>query len=501
MRRRAWIWLGLFGLCAYACASGAPRAARPSSPQPETGALHYAVALDPGAQRLSVELCFEGRVPSRLIYGTREAADFLLAPERVGRHGRRAPLRVEAGLLSLPPGAPSDCVTYGVDLRRALARDSLLLAYPGEQSVLLAAELFLWRPQRRSPGLRSTLRFVLPDGMRASAPWRELDAASGLYELDERAFAFTGHVVLGKFERRRVAAPGTRLRVVTLPGFAGDTAALLQPWLSRAAQVASLPGGFFPVPDAQVIVVPTSPSVFPIYFGHTGRSGGASVVLFLPTDVDAHRLQDDWIAIHEFCHLWHPFVQREDAWLSEGIATYLQEVLRARAGLVSREQVWQRLFEGAQLGRDATGSLREETRRMPFAHNYQRVYWAGAAIALMLDVELRRQSSGALSLELLLARLREHPEWYLRAHSAREILRELDRLAGLSVCEALAARHVNGPLPDLRPLFGQLGLAPDGDRVREAVRVTQAPAPLAWVRDAIMTGSADLATARPLGGG
>ena len=40
---------------------------------------------------------------------------------------------------------------------------------------------------------------------------------------------------------------------------------------------------------------------------------------------------------------------------------------------------------------------------MPFEHNYQRVYWAGAAIALMIDVELRERSHGELTVGEMLA--------------------------------------------------------------------------------------------------
>jgi len=373
-------------------------------------------------------------------------------------------------------------------VQAALDFDALMLAYPGQGGLLLGSELFLWRPPVRSPGLQSRLRFVLPPGVQVSAPWAEAPDGAG-YELDERAFAFTGHVVLGSHAAQPVAAPGTALRAVIMAGFPEPARELIAPWLARSAAIASAPGGVFPVPNAQVIVVPTSPSSYPIHFGHTGRSGGASIVLFLPTDVDAAQLQGDWIAVHEFAHLWHPFIRREDAWLSEGLATYLQEVLRVRAGLLRADAAWQRLREGAQLGQGTTRSLQEETRRMPFEHNYQRVYWAGAAIALMIDVELRERSGGALSLPQLLARLREEPRLFMRALSAAELLRELDRLAGLPLCEALAARYLQGPLPDLGALYQELGIAGARD------------APLTWVRDAIMAEPGAHGPLRPLADG
>ena len=473
------LYLALCAFLSIGCANLPPPAAPPPHPAPLSG-LDYRVGYDPAAKRLAVELCFHGQPPERLVYGSKSAVPFLREPLLIEPPlGRARPVRVEANHLQLGAAAADSCVRYGVDVQRALDVDALMLAYPGERSLLLGSELFLWRPPLRSLELQSRLRFELPAGVRVSAPWALSPAQDGSYVLDERAFAFTGHVVLGELEALSIPAPGTQLRATIMPGFSDHARAQIAAWLERSAAIASLPGGVFPVPDAQVIVVPTSLSSFPIHFGHTGRSGGASIVLFVPTDVEQVRLQDDWIAIHEFSHLWHPFIRREDAWLSEGLATYLQEVLRVRAGLLPAELAWQRLYEGAELGRDSARTLQEETRRMPFEHNYQRVYWAGAAIALMLDVELRQRSQGAVSLPQLLARLRSDARLFSRAVSAEELLRELDRLSGLPLCEALAARHVHGTLPDLDGLYQQLG-------IRVQAGAEHVSAPLTWVRDAIM---------------
>jgi len=379
-------------------------------------------------------------------------------------------------------GLPRDaCIAYWVDVRAALEFDALMLAYPGDESLLFGTELFLWRPPRRSAQLQSTVRFVLPPGVRVSTPWTSASSTPRLFSLDERAFAFTGHLVIGRFAQQDVVAPGAHLHVTLLPGFPSATVPALTDWLARSAVLASQPTGKFPVADAQVIIAPTSPSVSPIHFGHTGRSGGASIVLFMPTDVTADSLRDDWIAIHEFSHLYHPFIRREDAWLSEGIATYLQEVLRARVGLIGREQLWRRLFEGAALGRETTRTLAEDSRRMAFEPNYRRVYWAGAALVLMLDVELRKASGGELSLDVLLSRLQSRRQLFTHSWSARELLATLDELAGIPACQSVTSRYFadGSRLPDLTALYEQLGIDSDEAGVRFM------STPLAWVRDAI----------------
>jgi hypothetical protein len=481
--RAAMLWLLAGSLACVVPGGDKPVASaiRPTAPE-ALHALHYTFSLDSAFKTLSARLCFAGAAPATLVCGVAKSADLMRDPRVVSENGSelQRPLTREHAQIDLTGLAADSCIAYEVDVQAALENDSLMLAYPGEHSLLAGAELFLWRPAKRAPDLSVNARFVLPEGMQVSTPWPQHGAE---YVLDESAFAFTGHLVFGHFAQQTVDVPGAALSVVVMDGFAEPTRSLIAPWLASAGVMAAQPSGAFPAPHAQVIVVPTSPSAFPIHFGHTGRSGGGSIVLFLPTGMDRDQLRSDWIAVHEFAHLLHPFVQRGDAWLSEGLATYLQEVLRVRAGLLPQEQAWRRLYEGAQLGRDTDQSLAQETRMMAYAGNYQRVYWAGAAIALMGDVELRRRTSGRVTLDLVLARLTRDRVGALRGLSAGELLHEMDQRAGVSVFQDLAARYLGaGRLPDLSALYRELGLLDGSDSLS-----TPRAAPLAWVRDAIMT--------------
>jgi hypothetical protein len=468
-------------LCACAPLTRAPGAAAARTPPVSPlRALHYTFSIDTALTRLSAQLCFEGTAPPRLVHGTAAAVAFVRTPRQVSEAGqaRLRPLTLARGHIELDGLAADSCIAYDVDIGAALEHDSLLLAYPGERALLASAELFLWRPVHRPAGLTASVRFVLPDGVSVSTPWPE---RGGAYALDESAFACRGQLVFGHFARESVAVPGTTLDAVVLDGFPEPARGLIGAWLATAGAVASLPSGAFPVERAQVIVVPTSPSPFPIHFGYTGRSGGASIVLFMPTDMDLDHFRADWIAIHEFSHLLHPFVGRDDAWLSEGLATYLQEVLRVRAGLLPQEQAWRRLYEGALRGRETDQSLAYETRIMRVAGNYERVYWAGAAIALMADVELRRQTAGKVTLDTVLAGL-TRGQRFNRAVSAHELLHVMDQIAGVPVFETTASRYMDGGgLPDLTELYRALGLVSSS-----GVLGMQDDAPLGWIRDAIM---------------
>ncbi|HKU38459.1 MAG TPA: hypothetical protein VJR89_09940, partial [Polyangiales bacterium] len=424
--------------------------------------------------RLEVTLCSSGDLPKHLVYGARPAVLYVREPRLISEAGvhlpEPRPLAIRDDLIQLGSPRGPACVRYDVDLAGALQDGRLLLACAAREALVTSTELFLWRPPRRAANLQARARFELPEGQSVSVPWPERD---GIYVLDESAFSFTGHAMFGRFERRRVSVPAGELRLDTPAGFSPERLDWIETWLANAGRVVSLATGRFPLPDVQVIVLPTPAAAF--RFGHTGRSGGASILLFMPGDVELESLREDWIAIHEFSHLLHPFVRREDAWLSEGLATYLQEVLRVRAGMLKAEDAWQRMYEGAALGRDAPGDLASETLRMAYAPNYQTVYWAGAAIALMADVELRRRTGGKASLDTALAALAQRRELMATTATAQSLIDALDRVSGQTAFRDVAARYLQGEeLPDLSALYGELG-------VRTAER-----APLAWIRDAIM---------------
>jgi len=70
-------------------------------------------------------------------------------------------------------------------------------------------------------------------------------------------------------------------------------------------------------------------------------------------------------------------------------------VMRARAGLITPDKAWEILHDGFQRGASRGGgrTLTDESRDMDETRAYWRVYWAGAAIALIADVTLRQHGA------------------------------------------------------------------------------------------------------------
>ena len=114
---------------------------------------------------------------------------------------------------------------------------------------------------------------------------------------------------------------------------------------------------------------------------------------------------------------------------------------------------------------------------------FMRVYWSGAAIALLADTELRRDSNGRLSLDVALDRFRACCLPSARWWTGPELMRRLDGLTETRVFTRLYKRHVHSSrFPSLAETYRQLGIDP-----REGELLFRDDAPLVDIRHAIMS--------------
>ena len=112
-----------------------------------------------------------------------------------------------------------------------------------------------------------------------------------------------------------------------------------------------------------------------------------------------------------------------------------------------------------------------------------RVYWSGAAIALMADVELRRRSDGQQSLDFALGALAECCLPSDRAWTGVEVFELLDDLTTGSVFMQLYDEYAqSSSFPDLGPTSERLGI----DHRSNRFRLSSDPQ-ASGLRDAIMS--------------
>ena len=423
--------------------------------------------------------CFGADGPARLVAGDASAPDYLLEA-RWAERDAPAPT-AERWRMRLDAGSGDSCLVYRVDVGRAADDGALRRSGWVGGDLLTTPELWFWRPPAAT-----SLAFELPDGIDVSSPWAPLDAERPDHRVVRARTTppqWSSIVAFGRFPSWP-AGPGARLAVLNQEAF--DNAGDMRRWIAEAVGAVASVHGTFPRRHAQVLVVPSSRGGSAVPWGQVLRGGAPAAHFFVNPTRPLKEFRADWTASHEFSHFLLPFVRRADAWVSEGFASYYQNVARARGGMLSHEQAWDKLDKGFARGIAGTRShrsLRVASRWMRQNGDYMRVYWSGAAIALLADVELRRQSDNAQDLGAALGALAGCCLDPGRSWSADELFTQLDRLTGRRIFRGLLEAHVDSAhFPDVAPTLDALGV-----RVEDGDVVLDDDAPLADIRRAIMT--------------
>lgn len=449
--------------------------------------LHrYVVAVDAELATLHVDACFAGKPPAVLVVESQEATSAFVEGKPMSPQGR--PLKPNGMEMALK-GMPDDgCIAYDVSLaaaRRTRDHSGNSNRWTG-RDLVTEVGLWFWRPQTLLPDEDIEIRFRLPDGFGVSAPWKPLaDAAEPTYRVGRGAWNRTSDVAFGRFREIPIDVPGARLRLAVLSGKPAPDIDAMRRWIEDAAQSLAAVYGRFPVPDPQILVLPGAPSPEPTPWAYVLRGGRASAHFSVNQRRPLREYVEDWTAPHELSHLLLPAIDSNDAWLSEGMASYYQNVTRARSGVITPAEAWQNIHAGFRRGRklDVKNlTLAQATQRMFRDSAYMRVYWQGAAILLAGDVDLRARTDGRQSLDTILEAfgrccLDPDREW-----TAREVFERFDEIAGIRVfVPILEAQIDTAGFPELTALYASLGLEALGGKVE-----LRADAPLARMRDAIM---------------
>jgi hypothetical protein len=449
---------------------------------------HYTVTVPEHLDSLTVRACFSGSLPNRL--STRnERAPGLLRHARLHRQNTVVELRPKALSLLLEHDGDSGCVVYRVDLNAIGQENWRSGHWRVKDAVILDPDLWLWIPDTSHAGQQLRLDFELPPGYDVSAPWKRIGRSGQMvtFEVRERMPEWEARMAIGRFDVEAIDMPGGQLRYALLAGEPAVDTVAIRNWITSGARALVSTYGRLPVADVQLLVVPIGRGGEPVPWGEVQRSGGDAVHLYIDQRQSKDAFMDDWVLVHELGHLLHPYIDSRDRWLSEGLASYYQNVLRARIGLISSASAWNKLHAGFERGLRGTPSgrsLAEVSESMMRDRAFMRVYWSGAAVALLADVELRKRSDGQQSLDTALKALQTCCLPADRSWSARELMQRLDQLTETSVFMDLYKQHVNSDeFPDLSTVYAELGLK----RVSRTRVDFDPKASAAVIRSAIMT--------------
>ena len=269
-----------------------------------------------------------------------------------------------------------------------------------------------------------------------------------------------------------LAVGRARLELQFAPGFEADLQAEACAWVQRSAAAVASYFGSFPVPQAELLLLPAEGA---------GVRGGVtyglpSLLMRVRVGRETTRAQflNDWILVHEMVHLAIPRIPRTQNWLHEGIATYVESVARGRAGLVAPATVWREWAKAMPQGQPQPGDA-----GLDHTLTWGRTYWGGAMFCLMADVQMLVRSERRAGLQQALQGVLAAGGSYAVPWSVDRILATADEAVGQTTLTELYQRLKDSAAPaDLDGLWRELGVA--GDTLNDG-------APLAAVRRAILS--------------
>jgi hypothetical protein len=256
----------------------------------------------------------------------------------------------------------------------------------------------------------------------------------------------------------------------------------LKNWLQSVAATMKKLHGTLPRPRTR-IVLQQYPSKTVVPFARVLRNGDQGILFYINPEYPLDDFINDWTAYHEFTHLFIPFPGRSNIWFSEGLASYYQNVLQYRGGLLTEAQAWQKLYEGFERGRadnrNPDYTLAELCSNLRETHAFMRVYWTGALYFLEADLRLRSRSKDRITLDHVLQTfgrccLHERKRW-----TGMDIAVEFDRIVGDDLFVPLYSQYENSTaIPDFIPVLNAAGVKIRDDRVEPDSHTSMTDMPL-----------------------
>jgi hypothetical protein len=366
----------------------------------------------------------------------------------------------------------------------AKAEDDMGSAMPFGDAVLATPGFLLPLPETpRAAMLRFRLTF--PAGGTVVTALRP--DQDGYYQAPLLRLNEAGPLILGTVKAETI--PGDPALTLAVPPDARQIPnEQLAAWVSAVAESNRRFWGRSPAQGGLVILIPGPRGGVP--FGRVLSLGGAVVTVLVGQQATPQHLYDDWVLVHEFLHLGSPLMRDTGAWLNEGIATFYEPVLRARAGWKSEDEVWREWISQMPRGMPAiTGIGLQNAGRGG-------IYWGGALFVLMAEIESLQASGGKIGFsDCLRAVLSDGADVTIKWPTMR-LLDRCDALLGKKVIAPLAKQHIGrGSAMDLDRLWRRLGVSMDNDTVRY-----DDSAELAWLRPLIIWGGATHPAPIPAGG-
>lgn len=456
---------------------------RPAADPRAAGTWAYVVdAPVEGSRTVTVQATFDNARTDRIAIA-RESSPFVRDVQLKTAKGWAVVER--RGSQWYEPACAHHCtVRYRIDLGELAAAcgDEVDCARRVGDSTLSPALAWLAHPSPKTD-VPVTVHVNTADGQQFASGMHAIDESGRnfgfrSYDLDEGSFTAFGPMRHYRVDVSGKATPGARVDVAVVGkqkyGMSDDD---IREWIDDAAQVVTPLFGRFPVDRTTLFLVPAKGEE-EVVFGKVLSLAGASVVLVVGDKMQAAARHHDWVLVHELFHLGFPTFRGEGRWLGEGLATYYEPILRARAGWTSEPEVYRQFARNMPRGIPARGSSGGLAQR----DDLDSIYWGGALFCFAADVRIREETRGKHSLDDVIRAALARGGDATKVWTVAEVVHLGDQVTGTNVLSAMYDRYAaRGERIDLDGLLASLGIDRDGATVGLDER-----RPLAWVRRQII---------------
>ena len=166
---------------------------------------------------------------------------------------------------------------------------------------------------------------------------------------------------------------------------------------------------------------------------------------------DEDDLRRDWVMVHEMVHIALPDMDGRYAWLSEGLAVYVEPVARVQAGDLSAREIWQAMMRDMPKGLPQAGD-----QGLDNTDTWGRKYWGGAMFCLLADVEIRKRTGNRLGLQDAVRGVIAAGGNHERDWSIERVLATADKAVGVDVLTRLHNEMGAKPVTPISRRFGAI---------------------------------------------
>ena len=224
-------------------------------------------------------------------------------------------------------------------------------------------------------------------------------------------------------------------------------------WVGYSAQAVHHYYGRFPVDKVRIAMEVTDGNR--VRFGQAFGGESPSLRIVVGEDVTPDVLRRDWIMVHEMVHLAMADIPRNQRWLLEGLATYVESIARAQIGHLTEEFVWNGFVSRMHQGLPAS-----DDQGLDHTPTWGRTYWGGAMFCMLADVEIRKLSNNKKSLRDALRGILNDGYSMKVSSDAMQIFEAGDRATGYPVLVNQYKKMRSKPTPEtLEPFWEMLGLS------------------------------------------